>query len=62
MGEVIDHALTRLGFMPVARIPARAAFGQSGAARVPLVLTVRDSSVTLAYQQLINHLVEEVSE
>jgi hypothetical protein len=62
MGEVIDHALIQLGFMPVARIPSRAVVGQSGAAHVPLALTVRDSSVTLAYQQLIDHLVEEVSE
>ena len=62
VGDLIEQALISLGSMPVARIPSRAAFGQSAAAQVPLALTVRDSSVTLAYQQLIDHLVEGVSQ
>jgi len=56
MGEVIEDAITSLGLEAVARVPDRTAVEQADVAREPIAITAPDSAVTLAYEQLAEHL------
>jgi chromosome partitioning protein len=56
MREVIEDAITQLGFEPVASVPDRTAVEQADVAREPIAITAPDSAVTLAYEQLAEHL------
>lgn len=56
MSDVIEDAVASLGVDVVARVPDRAAVEQADVARTPIALSAPDSSVTLAYRQLVGHL------
>lgn len=56
MGDVIDDAISRLGLRTVTRIPDRTAVEQADVSRTPIAIAAPDSAVTLAYQQLADHL------
>ncbi len=56
-GKVTEAELTREGFEPAARIPARPApIARAAACRVPLALGEPDSSPALAYRRLAERL------
>jgi chromosome partitioning protein len=56
MGEMIDEAITALGFAPVARIPDRTAVEQADVSRTPIAIAAPDSAVALAYEKLADHV------
>jgi chromosome partitioning protein len=56
MAGLVERALCELDLAPLARIPARAAIGQAGAERLPLVLSAPDGAVAFAYRQLLEQL------
>lgn len=56
MTDVIGDAITRLGLQAVTRIPDRTAVEQADVSRTPIAIAAPDSAVTLAYQQLADHL------
>jgi chromosome partitioning protein len=56
MTDVIEDALTRLGFQAVARIPDRTVVEQADVSRTPIAIAAPDSAVALAYEKLADHL------
>jgi cellulose biosynthesis protein BcsQ len=61
MAGLVERALAELGLPALARIPARAAVAQAGAEHVPLAVSAPDSTVALAYRQLLERLLPAVA-
>jgi chromosome partitioning protein len=58
LGVAIEEAVGLLGIPILARVPARALVGHAAVQRTPLGLLAPDSVVTLAYEHLVDQLVE----
>jgi chromosome partitioning protein len=56
MSDVIAQAIADLGAEPIARIPARALVERAAIERAPIALLAPDNSVSIAYQDLTEHL------
>jgi chromosome partitioning protein len=56
MSEVIEEAISSLGVQVIARVPDRTAVEHADVARTPIAISAPDSTVTIAYGRLVEHL------